>query len=232
MYIVDEPVRSERKPYRAIVTTFAVITALGGGVFWWLVHDANSSNQIRQSTTTPIVSKVEDDTVAKKLFDEPEFYMKLPEDWELTERHNSKNGLRYLQWQQQSGSKDRWLRLYIDSLPGENWVNRLLPIIIKGDRFIPAQISDNCTTFTVPNNVAGQPKIEEMPSKWQNVPFICDLGRDKRNVIGTGAVEVGNAVPITGQSGNTHTYYFVYTDQNTREDTTIFTNALKTFVAK
>jgi hypothetical protein len=53
----------------------------------------------------------------------------------------------------------------------------------------------------------------------------------QQNQVGTASADDGYNVPITGPLKGTHTYFFVYTDNNVRPDTSILSDALKTFVA-
>jgi hypothetical protein len=50
--------------------------------------------------------------------------------------------------------------------------------------------------------------------------------------MGTTSAEGINKVTLTGATGSTHTYFFVYTDHSSIDDKTIFYKVLETFKAK
>jgi hypothetical protein len=103
----------------------------------------------------------------------------------------------------------------------------LLPIEADGDRLtILNTVSDNCANFTG-TTVQGK-KPDTAPAKWSGVDFICDLVTYTRNVTGTGSVGTINRVNLTGEKGS-HQYFFVYTDNSSNPDYSIFTRSLQSF---
>lgn len=233
MYVADQPIKRHRvlKSLK-IASVMLLIVALVAG--WLIWKDATKASIVDTSKNTAITSKVAEEKVVTKLYDEPYFSIELPEDWTIISRNDKSNSPLYIEWQQGKGSKDRWLKLYYDNIPTDTPINRLLPITVTNGRIVPSVLSENCSTFTGLDQKDKSPgqKVELMASKWQNINFICDLGRSERNVTGTGADGFGYAVPLTGETKGKHTYFFMYTDHNVRPDYKIFTDALRTFTAK
>lgn len=166
--------------------------------------------------------------VSKTNVSEPYFSMSLPNGWKETERV-SNNRERSITWQSKIKKEDnRWLKLYVDLIPPDVAINRLLPLDVAGASVNYRQLSDNCKNFTTANKDTKVPQ----KSKWQNVEFICDLPRFVQNKVGTGTAGALNSTTITGADKGKHKYFFVYTDHNIHPDYQLFYDMLKSFKAK
>jgi hypothetical protein len=226
MYTVDHRVR-ERRSKRPLIVTIILVTLLALAAAAWVYMDTRNSSEVTTSDQTPIVSKLTDDKDLK-VFEGPGYTLELPSDWEPGAKV-SNTVLDFVEFKMGKEPKDRKLTIYKDKLPGDLAMNKLLPVILNKNKLTPGLVSDNCSTFTGLDVKPGAPKQEKMPSKWQDVAFICDMGNVTRNVIGTGTAEHGIQVPLTGETSGTHTYFFLFNDQNTRADATVLIDAIKTF---
>jgi len=141
-----------------------------------------------------------------------------------------------ISWQATAkGADNRYLTIYIDTIPATKPVNRELPVTVHGNQLSPGELSDNCSDFTTGGtmNVSQAEKLPPTPSVWQGVNFICNIPQVINDLVGTGAVGDGvNTVTITGPTGGTHNYFFLYTDLNIQPDYTILSNAVQSFRAK
>lgn len=123
----------------------------------------------------------------------------------------------------------RLIDVYVDVLPLAMPVNRLLPLQGNEDRLnILNTVSDNCASFTGTATQASRPGT--VLAKWSGVNFSCDLANYMRNVVGTGSADGLNRVDLTGSSGS-HQYFFVFTDNSSSPDYSIFTDTLQSFRA-
>ncbi len=164
------------------------------------------------------------------LINEDNFEFELPGDWREIDKVNRPTE-QSITWQATLRDEDnRWLKLYINTIPQDQAVVRLLPVSVNQSRMQRGQLSGHCNTFTG-EAAAGQ----RYPlAKWQDVDFLCDAGRRVSvNIIGTGqAGQPNNTIEITGENSGTNRYFFVYTDQNIRPNFEILYNAINSFRAK
>lgn len=165
-----------------------------------------------------------------KTFDEDVFSITLPADWKYLGRDPS---IVYHPYRWQSTAQNetgRMLAVYVDNIPVDMAVNRLLPLEVQGDHLMPGPVSDNCTTFT--GDGASDGPSKNVTAKWAGVNFICDMENYERNVVGTGSMQAINSVEFTGQQTGTHPLFFTYTDDTAQPDYTIFSDALSSFKLK
>ena len=203
-----------------------IFGALTGLLFW----DMNRSPQqevLGAGRSVPQEQAVED--ITRFTIDEPLYSFTLPPDWKLKAKVNSPRE-QSVSWRAtKKGEDNRTLILYIDTIPADLAVNRLLPVEITGDSMSHGQISDNCANFTLNSNP--QSKMP-LPAKWQHVDFICDVPNFVQNKVGVGAVGPLNTLSIKGPTKDMHRYFLIYTDHNIQPDYTILYNAIRSFKAK
>jgi hypothetical protein len=227
--------RHEKKRHYVVVfvvlACFGLFAAAGFAVFKDL--QANSSATVEGNTRT--VGQTLGAASAKKLaVDEPTFTMELPGDWKLKSRTTTA-AERSITWQGTAkGQDNRWLTVYIDTIPATKSLNRLLPVSAQGDMLNPGDMSDNCITFTGGGSLdaAKASQTKESPAKWAGVDFICNLPSVVENQVGTGSVEGRNQVTVKGPSQGAHKYFFLFTDHNIQPNYSILTDAIESFRAK
>lgn len=196
----------------AIVGMTLIVTAV--------ILSKDLGNRTTPVTGAEIVTEIGEDGSDKIKIDEPLFYMELPVDWKLQERRNDENINFYAWVSTRQGGADRKLTLYIDRLPQNHKLVRLLPLTSSNDRFILGNVSDDCANFV---NVKGTEPVE---AKWENVAFMCDPIINNQT-IGTGTEQGGIAANLKG-----HKYFFFYEDHNIYPEDSILIQALKSFRAR
>lgn len=155
------------------------------------------------------------------------FQINLPKDWKQVTTPTANAAYSW-----RGATKDnsaRALDIYIDNIPANFAVNRMLPLTANGAGVqATGGVSNNCSTFTLANTTNPQTGIA--PSKWDGIDFLCDMANYVRDVVGTSSAEGVNVLSVTGPSG-THKYFFVYTDHSGEPSYDTFTAALQSFQA-
>ncbi|MDL2341625.1 MAG: hypothetical protein QFB87_00915 [Patescibacteria group bacterium] len=213
-----------RKPLWFSLALIAVLL-IGGLIF--------ASKQLRAPTTVtqaaPVIRKVTANSVPVKGFDEPGFDIELPSDWKLAAHLTSPYNLYRFQG---TGKADvnRMLDVYQDTIPKNFMVNRVQPLEANGEKITPlGSMSENCADFTRGPSVSGQ---QGTPAKWEGIDFLCDLNNYQRNVVGTTTKGSINTITLKSATGNTHQFFFAYTDNSINANYTTFYSALTSFSTK
>jgi hypothetical protein len=159
---------------------------------------------------------------------EQAFSIGLPQGW----KSPAPPAVPYTVYSWQGSGKDatRRLDLYMDTIPANFAVNRLLPVTQDGDSLsIAGDVSDNCIRFTARTAASAATGAE--PAKWNGVNFLCDVGNYERDVVGTGSSIGVNTAVVSGAATGVHKVFFVYTDNSASPDYTIFESIIKSFQA-
>lgn len=220
--------RKKRAAFIIISTVLAM-----SGILAFVFRDLSNNKVTEVAGTTRTVEQILDEDQTLHI-DEKHFSMELPRDWkEIDRRSNSQETS--VTWQSTRENQDnRWLKVYIDKIPKEFPVNRLLPVSAFNNKINYGQLSENCSTFTEggTQNTSEASQKTPAPAKWQGVDFICDLANFVDNRVGTSSKDGLNTVKVTGTRGETHKYMFVYTDRNVQPNYSIFYNAISSFRAR
>ncbi len=223
--------RRPRKALLVIVLSTFILGIIGGVIYIDIKRRVSPTVE----GDARVVSQVLSEAVLHYTIDEPLYTFELPGDWEEVERRNTRNE-NSITWQAtREGHDNRMLTLYVDTIPSDKPLNRLLPIKAQGNGINYANVSDNCATFTDGGTLNTREAVKKRPSpaKWQEVNFICNLENVVDNVVGTGTVgSPVNTTSIRGVSGGEHTYFFVYIDRNIQPNYSILYEALASFRAK
>ena len=119
----------------------------------------------------------------------------------------------------------RQLAIYVDTVPSDLAVNRLLPVQADGQQLdLIGSVSDNCVNFTdrsTENQTTGT-----APARWTGVDFICDLANYERNVSAIGSVQGINTVTLDSAASVSHHILVVYTDNSASPDYSVFQTAV------
>lgn len=176
-----------------------------------------------------ITTRVSYDTTKYQTLTTPFFSISLPSDWRAVSRSSDVPAPAY-NWQgTNSTNADRWLSVYVDENVSDLAINRALDV--QGDQThltVLGDVSDNCLTFT---GAAAQNQGHSTPAKWQDIDFLCDSGNYERDVVGIVSSDGLNNVTLSG-AGDSHRFFFTYTDNTPTPDYTIFTKALKSIRTK
>jgi hypothetical protein len=214
-----------------LVVALIIFGAIIGVVAWDLKkHSGNSSVTGKERE----VSQIEAESVKQLQVNEPFFSMELPGDWKEMRRYKSANE-NSIEWHATTkGEDNRYLTVYIDTIPLKKAVNRLLPVKAEDNTLSYGELSDNCASFTgLKSPELNRANLQvETPAKWQNVDFICNLPQAVQNVTGTGSVGSQNSVTVVGPLQGSHKYFFLYDDKNIQPKSSILADAIRSFRAK
>lgn len=221
------------KRHHVVLLTLFVCLVIGGGAAFLIVRDIRSNQSGPVAGESKTVGQVTGSDSKKMTVTEPLYTMQLPGDWKEKSRVNTAAETS-VTWRATKKNDDaRWLTVYIDKIPAQKSINRLLPVSSQKDRLLLGDISDNCITFTEGGSFdaskAAQNKDKQ--ARWSGVDFICNLPSILENQVGTGSSEGINQVTLTGTKGP-HKYFFLYVDHDIQPDYSIFTDALSSFQAR
>ena len=224
MYRLGEPLAHYHKRIVwVVVIAVVLVTVIAFLLVHYLVRANMAIGPTPPATTTSVASGV-----ATKTLDEPLFTIALPTDWQLAASMSSPSMYRFVATAKPDNA--RWLDVYVDSVPNNFAMNRMLPVQANGTGItVIGTVSDNCVNFTGPGVTVGSGTA---PAKWEGITFTCDTGNYIRDVVGIGTGTADNSVALTSTDKGTHKFYFVYTDNDASADYTLFTSALKTFQLK
>lgn len=214
-----------------LLISFSIIGAIGSLVYL----DISKSNK-DTAVTGPgrTVAQSVDSNQDVLRIDEPTFTMELPGDWKQVSRKKTtlENSIT---WQGTKKREDnRKLTLYVDVIPPNIAINKLLPVTVIENGLIYGDVSDNCATFTQKGTLDAGKAVANRDSvaKYKEIDFVCDLAQVVQNKTGTGSIGSINSVSVAGPTKGQHKYFFLFDDQNIQPNLTILTNALKSFKAK
>jgi hypothetical protein len=203
---------AKRRPRKALVVLVCslMLVGLAVGIIYADLRKHVSSGVEGESK---IVNQVLSDSINQITIDEPNYTLELPSDWKETSR-NVNNTYISITWQATTKTKDnRWLTLYMDKIPFDTPVNRLVAVSAQGSTLKFSDVSDNCANFTVGGtfNTSIATTLKPTLTKWNKVDFICNLPEVTDNEIGTGAEGTINSVTVAGPSrGCTQVFLCVY----------------------
>ena len=223
--------KRQRRRWRKLFAVLAISLIVFGGLVGFVVWDAkkNTTGEVEGESRSVAQSEDVKSAASQKSVEEQFFSIDLPEGWYQVERRSTPTE-NSITWHPNKDAKavGHWLKLYVDVIPKDLAVNKLLPIDVSGTSLTYRQISENCKNFTTAKKDPHLPQ----PSKWQGVDFICDLPSFVQNKVGTGTAGEVNATTVTGPDKGKHKYFFVYTDHRNVPDYRVFYDVLKSFQAK
>jgi len=210
MYKIGHREKKIRHHLGAVVVLLVITFGIIATVFWYFGLRADKTS-IKQAN---VGSQVFDPNNSKNniKIDTALYTVELPSDWKKI-AENRDTRYTSVQWQMQSGIKNRWIEIYTDRLPDDLSFNKIIPVSVSSNRIVSEAVSENCVKFT-PS--AGN--TLKVSSKWQDAPFLCDMSNKTDNIIGVSEKNVGPVFTLTGPKQGTHKYEFVYTDRGIPED--------------
>jgi hypothetical protein len=220
-YHVDK-VTSRRR--RRLIRTGLLLGVIGIVVAgFWVRHEFQPQTVIHGTTPTSTYIGL----LPTQVFHLPSFQINLPKDWQQVTPPTIHAAYSWRGATKENNARS--LDIYIDNIPVNFAVNRMLPLTANGSGVqATGGVSNNCSTFTLASTT--DPRTGIAPSKWDGIDFLCDMANYVRNVVGTSSAEGVNTVSVAGPSG-THKYFFVYTDHSGEPNYDTFTAALQSFQA-
>jgi hypothetical protein len=213
--------------HRRLWTAVGVLTALAIGIF--VVYRLQHTTRPPATTihnAPPLSTNYATNSATKVHIDKPLFTLDLPSGWQATAATTSVNVPTYTF--KSPSAQAQQLELFIDNIPSNLAVNRVVLVNAKGAGLDHENVSDNCTTFTPATNA----QTGVVMGKWQGTSFLCDEGNYERDVVGTTSGEGINVVTLTGATAGTHKIFMAYTNNNINPDFSAFYSALESFKLK
>lgn len=216
MYIMNR--HHQRRGRKTVGFTVALL-AVGLTAAVWAAIPYLKPQTTLGPTPDAKITKVLGAEKATKQFQAGPVSLSLPDDWEAFTA--SDGAVRAHSWRNTKNNKGmRVISLYVDNVPRDMAVNRLLVVQPNGSRLVTVSgVSDNCSEFNSEGRTATSGD-GRTPARWQNVSFICDSANYLRNVVAT------NSVSVTGASG-THELLLTYNDADATPRFDIFTSAVE-----
>lgn len=226
MYTVNKT-RSQKKIAFTIFLVLLIIFSVAGFAVWYFIFRPNESQSANFSKTGGTVAVVKP---ATEDFTTPEFTISLPSGWEDHGKQNPFVDEVYYEYQSMiEDYTNRWLRVYVDVFPKDFEISRLVPVEVKENKIDPGIASTDCKSFDGAPKPGSQEVAQNWVATWEDIEFICQMSG--LNYTGTASPAEGYGVSVTGKSGATHKYFFVYIDHNVRPDYSILTKAVESFEA-
>jgi len=221
MYRLGHQIRHRYRWYIVTLMLIIVLAVIGIVIFH---HGLKTDTSLSQSKViTQYYSATGTDTMHVT---EPTFSVYLPAGWKPISDPNSP--YQVYSWHGTGDDANRRIDIYIDNLPTNLAVNRLLPIQINNDQLEAiGPVSDNCTDFTTPT--AQSSTTGTVAAKWDGVNFICDVANYERDVVAIGATVEVNTIVMTGPITGSHHVLLTYTDNSSDADYSIFTSIVESF---
>lgn len=203
----------------------AVVLIIGGTIAAQHYFQADTS----LSQTAAVTRHVDAKVPPTKPVTTPYFTMTMPRSWQADTSSLIPSAA--YAWRGTGDDAARRLEIYIDSIPADMAVNRLLPLGADGSRLMVGDdVSDNCVNFT--DDSQADARTGRVLAKWSGVTFYCDTANYLRDVVGTGSSSGRNTISLHGDVKGTHRYFFVYTDNSASADYSIFTDMLRSLRAR
>lgn len=218
MYHVDRRAHRHKRLIRTgLIAAIALLIAL---LLYILFNIRIEPKQ--EIRNTPAVSRAYKAVQATKIVvDKPEFKLELPPGWKEISYEKSPTAPKY--GFRNPGAAQQ-LEIYIDNPPVNMAINRAIVVDAAGDGLSYDAVSDNCTTYTGPLK---QGQTGNLPAKWQETDFMCDMGNYQRTVVGTVSKDGINFVNITGPTIGAHKVFLTYTDNNNNPDYSVLYDILR-----
>lgn len=211
-----------------IAITLLVIILVAFGVY------VISREQFKATDTKAVTTNVSDPSEDTISINEKYFTMKLPKYWQL-QTSQQQPTIHYIFQSTKRFASNRFMTIYIDSIPPDFAVSHLIPVTAKGAGLSIGNMSSRCSNFAGPE-VKTAPQANAAKSiiaKWSGVNFICGMRYLNDYIVGTSSTDGGiNKVILTGKKTGKHTLFFAYEDQNISPDPEAFLVALRSFKLK
>ncbi len=214
--------RRRRKIIWSIIGCIVVLAIAIG--FIWIRSFLQPNTVISQSKSITTQVSYNNPT---KAYQEDNFSISLPATWQLLPRQPGQ--YQSYTWQSPDRVTDgQQIVVYEDAIPFNLAVNRVLIVQSENTQLsLDGTVSDNCATFTTNNPLPNSPAA---PAEWNGVNFYCDKANQERDVIGTSSTDGINTVILKNPtSGETHKFFFTYSDNSINPDYTVFYNVLESF---
>lgn len=217
-----------RKIIHTVVTVVLTLVIFGGAALAFNFYKHDTETTLTDNPGKQIISTVKATNAADAGFTEAHFTFNLPSDWKKTAELTTGPYHKYSYQATKKNADNRYLDVYIDSIPTTMVVNKEVAVHAEGGKLTHGEISENCANFTTMAGLKSAPA----PAKWDGVNFLCDMDGTSRNIAGTSSTDAVNKVTLQADDGTKHDFFFVYEDDNYNPDYGIFYNVLDSFSVK
>lgn len=219
--------RTKKKIWVFILLLLLAVIAGVGYLIFMVLQEPDETITTTEAITREYAPPQGED---EKQFNQGPFVVSLPSDW-IFKGHNERPHNLYSYQATKKNADNRWLEIYVDTVPTDVAFNRLLPVILENNKIVvTGSVSENCVEFTGPRGNPSAAGVDKLAAKWQGVDFLCDMSNYTRNVVGVGTVASGHTIVLSGSTAGKHTFYFKYIDHNISPDYQILENALESLV--
>jgi hypothetical protein len=223
MYRLGHQIKHKHWPYILIGVIVVAVSTTG---LIWMPRTIMPNTRITQSKS--IIRHVSSDADTTQRVSKAVFSFDLPTGWQAAATPQISPAPVYSWVGTTPNGAGRRLDVYLDQIPSSLAVNRLLPVLVNGDKLaLVGSVSDNCINFT--DKVTESAATGIAPAKWNNVSFLCDMGNYERDVVAIGSSAGVNDVTLTGPTMGSHRILLVYTDNDINPDFTILSAIVQSF---
>lgn len=189
-------------------------------LFIWYISQADNSGQpqtdIRSKSFNPL-----------KTFETPYFTFKTDKSWSFMNKESTQNVFVYRSSQKNIVRRD--LTVYVNSLPDNLLLTRVLPVEAEDDHLVIGEISSHCRDYLrgriqPANNSPIEGSVESVRIK-------CQIDGTS-NTVGTGKKNGSYQISLTGKSGQSNKYYLLYHDLQFTPQLGDFANIARSFHVK
>lgn len=205
MYRIGRQSKPRRKwPLR--IAVIGIIMSVGIGAFWLALQFAKPKTTLQQADA--VVTRVAASNDQLLTINNDDFSIELPVGFKQINRLTRPYNL--YQFQKTNGAVAQTLEVYVDIIPQNFPVNRVVAVEAQGSQIaIPGEVSENCRDFT---KSAGRVTAQGTPAKWEGIDFFCDLNNYQRNVVGISTTSGVNALELSNPAGTKRKIFLNYND--------------------
>lgn len=203
-YIVNVRIINHRKRNIFVLIFAIAVAGIVSFSVYFAKNDLPSNTKITQSRS--VSSKYNSSPNGLyQTYKTNNFTFQMSPGWSI----DSRSGIANL-WQTGNGANYQTVQIFEDNIPTNFAVNHAL-VVTSEDNKLKAigAPSDNCATFTN-SKPAGQQ--QGSAAKWQGASFNCDLNNPERDTVGTTSAASINSVTLVSPKGDSHNFFFLYTD--------------------
>lgn len=219
-YIPKSAAIKRHKRLISFLIFLLLIILVAYGIFIWYVSRGYNEPQPQSG----LVSK---DFNPLQTFETDYFSFNADKSWSFIEKESSKDVFVYRSSKNNIVSRD--LTVYVNTLPQNLLLTRVLPVEQDGAQFIVGDVSSHCRDYLkdriIPSNNNPIEGVVEA------VSIKCQIDGTSTTV-GTGKKNAGYQTELTSESGKNNSYFLLYHDLEFTPRLTSFTNIANSFKAK
>lgn len=210
------------RKYKSIIAVLALLLFIVIAIylaFVWYISNENSQYQpqteIRSASYTPL-----------QKFQTQHFSFEADNSWSFIEKESSANIFVYRSEKNNIVSRD--FTVYVNTLPQNLLVTRVLPLEPDGNKFSVSEVSEHCKEYLKDRISPGN--NNPIVARIESVQIKCQVDGTSTTV-GTGQVNGNYQVELKAGNGSTNKYFIVYNDLEFTPRLNTFINIVRSFRA-